>query len=92
MQLVDISETQPAESLGHVDSLVSDYESIPNIENKDCNYLKLVSCFKSSLVLPDDFFSCDNAVCYCAACVFSSGSYLLKGNNSSKHSIGISKI
>lgn len=77
--LVEVSDRNVCELMGQVDSLASDYESIPNIENKDCNYLKLVSGFKASLVLPDDFFSYDNPVCYCAFCVSSSRSYLLKG-------------
>lgn len=54
-------------------SLASDFESIPNIENKDCDYLKLVMAFKRTLVLPDVFFSYDMAVCYCTLCLTHSG-------------------
>lgn len=60
-------------------SITTEYESIPSIENKDCEYLKLVMAFKRTLVLPDVFFSYDMAVCYCAACL-SSGRNLLEGN------------
>lgn len=42
------------------------------IENKDCEYLKLVMGFKRTLVLPDVFFSYEMPVCYCPACVSSS--------------------
>lgn len=59
-------------------SITSEYESIPSLENKDCEYLKLVMAFKRTLVLPDVFFSYDMAVCYCAACL-SSGRNLLEG-------------
>lgn len=50
-------------------SISSEYESIPNIENKDCEYLKLVMSFKRTLVLPDVFFSYDIPVCYCVLCL-----------------------
>lgn len=59
-------------------SITSEYESIPSLENKDCEYLKLVMAFKRTLVLPDVFFSYDMAVCYCTACL-SSGRNLLEG-------------
>lgn len=55
-------------------SLQCDQESIPSIENKDCEYLKLVMGFKRTLVLPDMFFSYEMPVCYCPLCVSSSGS------------------
>lgn len=59
-------------------SITSDFESIPSLENKDCEYLKLVMAFKRTLVLPDVFFSYDMAVCYCTACL-SSGRNLIEG-------------
>lgn len=55
-------------------SLQCDQESIPCIENKDCDYLKLVMGFKRTLVLPDVFFSYEMPVCYCPLCVSSSSS------------------
>lgn len=65
-------ETQPR-------SFVSEYESIPSIENKDCEYLKLVMAFKRTLVLPDVFFSYDMAICYCSQCLSNGGRNLLEG-------------
>lgn len=59
-------------------SITSDFESIPSLENKDCEYLKLVMAFKRTLVLPDVFFSYDMAICYCTACL-SSGRNLIEG-------------
>lgn len=61
-------------------SITSEYESIPSIENKDCEYLKLVMAFKRTLVLPDVFFSYDLAVCHCILCMSSGGRNLLEGN------------
>lgn len=55
-------------------SLQCDQESIPSIENKDCEYLKLVMGFKRTLVLPDVFFSYEIPVCYCPLCVSYSSS------------------
>lgn len=60
-------------------SITSEFESIPSIENKDCEYLKLVMTFKRTLVLPDVFFSYDMAICYCAFCLSSNGRNLLEG-------------
>lgn len=57
----------------------SDFESIPCIENKDCEYLKLVIDFKRTLVLPDVFFSYDIPVCYCISCLANSGRCALGG-------------
>lgn len=62
-------------------SMASEFESIPNIENKDCEYLKLVMTFKRTLVLPDVFFSYDMAICYCAMCLSNSGRNLLEGKH-----------
>lgn len=45
------------------------YESMPNVESKDCEYLKLVMAFKRTLVLPDVFFSYDTVICYCSFCL-----------------------
>lgn len=69
------TETQPR-------SFTSEYESIPSIENKDCEYLKLVMAFKRTLVLPDVFFSYDMAVCYCSICLSNSGRNSLEGKMS----------
>lgn len=62
-------------------SIQSDFESIPCIENKDCEYLKLVIGFKRTLVLPDVFFSYDMPVCYCVLCLAGSGTNPLEGWN-----------
>lgn len=62
-------------------SITSEFESIPSIENKDCEYLKLVMTFKRTLVLPDVFFSYDMAICYCTLCLSNSGRNLLEGRN-----------
>lgn len=37
--------------------------------NKDCEYLKLVSGFKRTLVIPDAFFLNVMPLCYCASCL-----------------------
>lgn len=42
--------------------------SMANVDNKDCEYLKLVAGFKRTLVLPDIFFSFDAPACYCLQC------------------------
>lgn len=48
----------------------SDFESIPNIEIKDCEYLKLVCTFKTTLVLPDIFFQSNfPPLCFCHHCL-----------------------
>lgn len=62
-----------------IDSLVYDCDSIPTIENKDCEYLKLVLDFKRTLVLPDVFFAYETPICYCALCVSCARSAILKG-------------
>lgn len=62
-------------------SIQSDFESIPCIENKDCEYLKLVIGFKRTLVLPDVFFTYDIPVCYCVLCLTGSGKNSLEGEN-----------
>lgn len=41
---------------------------LASIENRDCEYLKLVAGFKRTLVLPDIFFSFDAPSCYCLQC------------------------
>ncbi|XP_050092092.1 neuralized-like protein 4 [Anopheles aquasalis] len=38
------------------------------LENRDCDYLKLVIGFKRTLTLPEAFFTCDPCRCYCAGC------------------------
>ncbi|XP_065359109.1 neuralized-like protein 4 [Calliphora vicina] len=44
-------------------------QSIASIERKDCEYLKLVQQFRSSLVLPDTFFqSTVEPICFCTHC------------------------
>lgn len=57
----------------------SEYKAVLNLENNDCEYLKLVMAFKRTLVLPDVFFSYDMAMCYCSSCS-ASGKNLLEGN------------
>ncbi|XP_063987913.1 neuralized-like protein 4 [Diachasmimorpha longicaudata] len=49
--------------------------SIPHINSaviitsaKQCEYLKACGRLKKSLVLPDEFFSLDEVVCYCSGC------------------------
>lgn len=75
LSLIDISDTNETDS----NAMLSDYDSIPNIENKDCEYLKLLIGFKRTLVLPDVFFSYDIPVCYCTLCGSNNGKNLLKG-------------
>lgn len=44
-------------------------QSIASIERKDCEYLKLVQQFRTSLVLPDTFFqSTIEPICFCTHC------------------------
>lgn len=44
-------------------------QSIASIERKDCEYLKLVQQFRSSLVLPDTFFQASiEPICFCTHC------------------------
>ncbi|XP_076236666.1 neuralized E3 ubiquitin protein ligase 4 isoform X2 [Calliopsis andreniformis] len=38
------------------------------IPSKKCEYLKACMRLKKSLVLPDEFFSLDDVLCYCSAC------------------------
>ncbi|XP_043671711.1 neuralized-like protein 4 [Vespula pensylvanica] len=40
---------------------------------KKCEYLKACMRLKKSLVLPDEFFSLDDALCYCSACYKAEG-------------------
>uniref|UniRef100_A0A182QPD3 NHR domain-containing protein n=1 Tax=Anopheles farauti TaxID=69004 RepID=A0A182QPD3_9DIPT len=40
----------------------------PVVENRDCDYLKLVMSFKRTLMLPDAFFADEPCACYCTAC------------------------
>lgn len=65
---------QEIDSSSQLSSLQCDQDSIPSIENKDCEYLKLVMGFKRTLVLPDVFFSYEMPVCYCPLCLSSSSS------------------
>lgn len=61
-------------------SLTSDFDSIPGgIENKDCEYMKLVLKFKKTLVLPDAFFATDLPCCYCDACTKGGKIYPING-------------
>uniref|UniRef100_A0A182NZX9 NHR domain-containing protein n=1 Tax=Anopheles epiroticus TaxID=199890 RepID=A0A182NZX9_9DIPT len=41
----------------------------PVVENRDCDYLKLVMSFKRTLMLPDAFFVDEPCACYCAGCL-----------------------
>uniref|UniRef100_A0A4Y0BHW5 NHR domain-containing protein n=1 Tax=Anopheles funestus TaxID=62324 RepID=A0A4Y0BHW5_ANOFN len=40
----------------------------PPVENRDCDYLKLVMSFKRTLMLPDAFFVDEPCACYCTTC------------------------
>ncbi|XP_050081126.1 neuralized-like protein 4 [Anopheles maculipalpis] len=40
----------------------------PAVENRDCDYLKLVMSFKRTLMLPDAFFVDEPCACYCTSC------------------------
>ncbi|XP_055614454.1 neuralized-like protein 4 [Uranotaenia lowii] len=48
------------------------------VENKDCDYLKLVLGFKRTLMLPDVFFAGDSFGCFCESCAPSLQSSMLK--------------
>lgn len=76
---VSVPDANNSETSTPLNSMLSDFESIPNIENKDCEYLKLVMAFKRTLVLPDVFFSYDVPVCYCTLCASNGDRNLLKG-------------
>ncbi|XP_055625831.1 neuralized-like protein 4 [Toxorhynchites rutilus septentrionalis] len=49
------------------------------MENKDCEYLKLVMGFKRTLMLPDVFFTGDSFACFCDGCVPSLHNSAVKG-------------
>ncbi|XP_058464925.1 neuralized-like protein 4 [Malaya genurostris] len=49
------------------------------VENKDCDYLKLVMGFKRTLMLPDVFFAGDVFSCFCEGCAPALQGSLLKG-------------
>lgn len=70
------TDDQPNDSTP-IDSL--NLDSIPTVENKDCEYLKLVLGFKRTLVLPDVFFAYETPICYCASCVSCARSSILTG-------------
>lgn len=70
----DGASSHEIDSSSQLSSLQCEQESIPCIENKDCEYLKLVMGFKRTLVLPDVFFSYEMPVCYCLLCLSSSSS------------------
>lgn len=74
-----LSNVQLSDTATPLDSLTVDFDSIPTVENKDCEYLKLVLGFKQTLVLPDVFFAYDMPICYCLLCVSSTRSSILKG-------------
>lgn len=57
----------------------STFESMLTIENKDCEYMKLVMGFKRTLVLPDIFFSFDTPLCYCILCLSTKDRSTLEG-------------
>uniref|UniRef100_A0A182YBM6 NHR domain-containing protein n=1 Tax=Anopheles stephensi TaxID=30069 RepID=A0A182YBM6_ANOST len=44
------------------------YPPPPVVENRDCDYLKLVMSFKRTLMLPDAFFVDEPCACYCTSC------------------------
>lgn len=49
-------------------SLPSTPLSTTIVPSKKCEYLKACMRLKKSLVLPDEFFSLDDVLCYCSAC------------------------
>lgn len=71
------NENIPSPSPQHNASLVGSLRvsSLPStpigtsvITSKKCEYLKACTRLKKSLVLPDEFFSLDEVICYCCAC------------------------
>ncbi|XP_055706492.1 neuralized-like protein 4 isoform X2 [Phlebotomus papatasi] len=48
-------------------------------DNRDCEYRKMVSEFKKTLVLPDAFFSYDYPTCYCADCAITPLAFVVRG-------------
>lgn len=56
--------------------------------NRKCEYVKECLKFKNSLVLPDEFFSNENPICYCSEC-YQAGNetYLRKGEPPEEYSI-----
>ncbi|XP_055530628.1 neuralized-like protein 4 [Wyeomyia smithii] len=58
---------------------ISSSSMLSVVENKDCDYLKLVMGFKRTLMLPDVFFAGDTFSCYCEGCAPSLQGSLLKG-------------
>lgn len=59
--------------------IASTFESMLTIENKDCEYMKLVMGFKRTLVLPDIFFSFDTPLCHCILCLSTKDRNTLEG-------------
>lgn len=62
-----------------VKCITSTFDSMVTIENKDCEYAKLVISFKRTLVLPDIFFSFDTPACYCILCSSTKETNTLEG-------------
>ncbi|XP_021710661.1 neuralized-like protein 4 [Aedes aegypti] len=58
---------------------VSSSSMLSVVENKDCDYLKLVMGFKRTLMLPEVFFAGDSFGCFCEGCAPSLQSSMVKG-------------
>ncbi|XP_062535217.1 neuralized-like protein 4 [Armigeres subalbatus] len=57
---------------------VSSSSMLSVVENKDCDYLKLVMGFKRTLMLPEVFFAGDTFGCFCEGCAPSLQNSLVK--------------
>lgn len=70
------SQNMTASSIPLMPSLPSTpLGSMTVASSKKCDYLKACMQLKRSLVLPDEFFSSDEVLCYCSAC------YKVDGDN-----------
>lgn len=58
----------PSLQLLQISSLPSTPLATNTVPTKKCEYLKACMRLKKSLVLPDEFFSLDDVLCYCSAC------------------------
>ncbi|XP_011150194.1 neuralized-like protein 4 isoform X2 [Harpegnathos saltator] len=69
------SQNTTAPSIPLMPSLPSTPLGSSVASSKKCDYLKACMQLKKSLVLPDEFFSADEVLCYCSAC------YKVDGDN-----------
>ncbi|XP_029731807.1 neuralized-like protein 4 [Aedes albopictus] len=58
---------------------VSSSSMLSVVENKDCDYLKLVMGFKRTLMLPEVFFAGDSFSCFCEGCAPALQNSMVKG-------------